>query len=1119
MTKQSLPVDILERGLALDPRQSFAVSAPAGSGKTTNLEAVYLSRLLHSDKPEQVLVVTFTNAAAAEIRSRIASILAKASSYVTPSKKPVKGSKEYTDYLASLVMERDKKLKWYLAINPARMRIVTFDAYAATIAEELPILSDQFNVGKVTDDAYLVYRQAVIDLFEHLDDKDCPQQLRESLEKVMAHGKNRVESMVDFFASLLASRDQWVGIASKFDFSDIRKIIEDMNDEAIGALKDLCLSSDFTCGLNAIVAMSGVEPKLEWANSLSIDALKAGDINAWKHLGSLMLTTSGTFRKRVTKREGFINKSDEAIAVNDMLDFVSASSLESHWLKLNSIVTSAALDEDEAAISSMFVVLRYLLAHLSIQFREQGVQDFTQIALTAQQSLGGEDIGFGDALLREDSMRHILVDEFQDTSISQMRTLEILTSEWADYNQENPDCPKTLYFCGDSAQSIYMFRGAEPGIFTDIINSGEFNGIPMTHLKLTANFRSSKKTVEYVNHIGSQVFKEKGDSLTGDAEFVRAVAQRDTDGEVNIHGYEVGDEESAAEAVTERVKALLAASDDKDIAILTPARNKIAHIVKALEGANIPVAGMDIDLIAKKPSVSIAASLIKALWHEGDDVSWVALLKSTMIGFSWEDLVKLKAHADLTQGSYRSAVMSCDAVQGISSDGLHRAQYLRQILLGSELNPSISTDLFQMSRHVWLELKGDRVNGQSGIADVRRVFDVLRSSCKGGRLTSIQAFDRKINKLYAESISGARVKVMTIHASKGLEFDHVLLVGLSHAMPADKGKLMRFTRIGNTTIPGIQPLTDRPSIFGMLKGIESTRLNNESKRLFYVATTRQKETLDIFAPISEGSNGPTTIKGTMFSNVFKAHADYIDNMITVNRSEVQLDLIDPSSGYSVLNRSVAALSELTIKHDIGESTEFNNKLDSDLNHAEFNLTQVWRSIEGTAVHHIIDQVVRLDVQDPDQFVNEHEDGLRAFLIKNGYPRMHIDAGISLIKGDVMLLMRDKECANHIRNAINHGASEQRFTRVAHGKFLDRYLDMVYMSNAEITLLDIKTDRKAIGESDQDFALRLVNTYQGKMGEYADMLGAAYKGKQVKQYLLSSSLGKVIPITNNFKNIA
>src|SRR3990167_3364517 len=130
--------DLHIRQRALDPQKSFIVQAPAGSGKTEILTQRYLTLLSHAQKaPEEIIAITFTRKAAAEMRARILDALTIGSATA-----PDKNNYRYTTWsLAQGVLQKDHALEWNIMRNPNRLRILTIDALSAFLCKQTPMLT------------------------------------------------------------------------------------------------------------------------------------------------------------------------------------------------------------------------------------------------------------------------------------------------------------------------------------------------------------------------------------------------------------------------------------------------------------------------------------------------------------------------------------------------------------------------------------------------------------------------------------------------------------------------------------------------------------------------------------------------------------------------------------------------------------------------------------------------------------------------------------------------------------------------------------------------------------------------------------------------------------------
>ena len=182
---------------------------------------------------------------------------------------------------------------------------------------------------------------------------------------------------------------------------------------------------------------------------------------AWRGIAALLLTKQGEWRKRVTKPEGF---GPEHAALRDRLRAL-LDALQQHEALRAALQTVAALpdarytEQQWQSLAALQVVLVRLAAELKVAFAERRAVDFVELALAAQRALGQVDAPSELLLALDRRIQHLLVDEFQDTSQSQRRLLELLTAGW------QPDDGRTLFLVGDPMQSIYRFRDADMSLF------------------------------------------------------------------------------------------------------------------------------------------------------------------------------------------------------------------------------------------------------------------------------------------------------------------------------------------------------------------------------------------------------------------------------------------------------------------------------------------------------------------------------------------------------------------------------------------------------------------------------------------------------------------------------
>src|ERR1700722_2939574 len=237
---------------------------------------------------------------------------------------------------------------------------------------------------------------------------------------------------------------------------------------------------------------------------------------------------------------------------------------------------------DRAAIEALAQLLMRAAAELQLLFAEQGVVDYPFVAAAARQALTEQGEPSDFALRAGGAIRHILVDEFQDTSFEQFRLLNALTVGW-----ERGD-GRTLFLVGDPMQSIYQFREAEVGLFLRARDHG-LGDIELQMLQLRRNFRSRASVIEWINQRFERLFPPEDDARLAAVRYLPSVpAQLEDPAEqvpVSLHRLLPGDRAAEAARVLEIVRAERRRDPSARIAILVAAREHASAIVSNLRAA------------------------------------------------------------------------------------------------------------------------------------------------------------------------------------------------------------------------------------------------------------------------------------------------------------------------------------------------------------------------------------------------------------------------------------------------------------------------------------------------------------------------------------------------------
>ncbi len=733
--------DSAAREAALDPTESFIVQAPAGSGKTELLIQRYLALLATVQQPEQVVAITFTRKAAAEMRRRVLRAL-RAAADDAPSEQP----HERTAFLlAQAVIARDRALDWRLLEQPQRLRMDTLDAFNGWLARQLPVLADGVAAAAVVDKAEDLYREAARRCVAGITGDDVA--LAASLRTLLHDVGNDCDQLERLLAALLPRRDQWLRLLSADDF-ELRPWLE-------GALQRLV--DDEIAGAAALLepeALTVLTPLLRHAAGAANDSLRATlspwlaleqppsagpvALAAWRGIAALLLTKQGEWRKRVAKPEGFGPEHpqlrDRVRGVLDELQPRDALRAALHTIA--SLPEARYTEAQWSSLAALRIVLVHLAAQLKVAFAERRAVDFVELALAAQRALGHVDAPSELLLALDRRIQHLLVDEFQDTSQSQRRLLELLTAGW------QPGDGRTLFLVGDPMQSIYRFRDADMSLFLLAKRRG-VGPVRLRSLTLQRNFRSAPAIVNGVNTAFARVFPADDRIDIGSAAFRASVATRAAEAQQFVRAHAAG---TARGAEIERVLGILEderrRAPQQSIAVLVQSRTHLAGLRERLRERGLPVHAVEIDSLGQQSIAQDLAGLTRALLHFDDRIAWLAILRAPWCGLRWADLDALCG--DDWQSPIWQLAQQPARLARLSDDGRARAERLVDTLTAAFAARGQAT-LSRWVERTWLMLDGPAcLDDAAEHSAAEQFFALLGGAEHGGDLDDPALLERAL---------------------------------------------------------------------------------------------------------------------------------------------------------------------------------------------------------------------------------------------------------------------------------------------------------------------------------------------------------------------------------------
>lgn len=876
-------IDLAEREQALDISRSFIVQAPAGSGKTGVLTQRILKLLAMVDRPEQILAITFTKKAAAEMRHRVMSALQNAARNIPP----VSMHDQVYFQLAQQVLLRDQVKQWNLLDNPGRLRLQTIDSLCSSIVRDNPLvarLGVQFNVS---DDASECYSEAARSLLAALDEDDA---LGKALYRVLGFLDGQYRKLNSLIGQMLAQRDHWLSdvVASQQDWTAFRGLMESslthINREAEQRLREAA-GPQLCAEMEALVIYARNQLSLAGKDHPLLQAAPDTATHR-KQQWRLFLSKEGELRKRVDMTWGFPGdgnfsskaEKDTAKAFNQRAKIFLQTLAErgdSVLPALQDFVDAPAAeltDQEWQLLSDLVLVLYFAAAHLKLVFQQRKTVDFSEIALAALDTLGDPEQPGETALALDERIQHILVDEFQDTAFIQVNLLEKLTAGWTAGDG------RTLFLVGDPMQSIYAFRKADVGLFLRLWKQRQLGHVPLTPLQLRMNFRSSPAVLDWVNTHFQRAFPSRSDARLGAVTFAHSQPGKSqkADDCTSARLFIARDDiQAAARAeaqwIAQRILELDQQRDSNDplsIAVLAKGKAYIVWIAQALREHNIAYQAVDMEKLAESQIILDLLSVYRAYLSPGDKVAWYALMRGPWCGLTLQELQQV-AVADSHPWRALEKLAAQPANESTLPAETHaRVLHLHQIFK-SGYQSRYQQPFAESLRSLVLQL-GIPATARSveEVEAIELFFAMLSGVEETAATPSPDAIAARLEKLFVPAAAPAAgkttVQIMTMHKSKGLEFDVVFLPQL-HRTGRNDDKPLVLVDKQTAVLEQEQELYMAPlpntdsaradSVYSFLWKQKQQRSRNEFVRLLYVACTRARKQLYLTGCLQENDKG------------------------------------------------------------------------------------------------------------------------------------------------------------------------------------------------------------------------------------------------------------------------
>lgn len=1090
------PVDQEARECALDPSKSVIIQAPAGSGKTGLLIRRFLMLLARVEEPEQILSITFTRKATAEMRRRITAALQG-----VDDEGNVESDPELRK-LAAHALANDHKQGWNLIHNTRRLRIQTIDSLCSELVQRMPWSSRFGAAPTILEDAEQFYSEAANRTLAHLEDDDNDR-LSKACSQVLNLLDANLGAAIILIAGMLRKRDKWMRLLGRHQRTLLeswwQQTIEDslvrcnamMTDEMRQHLNEL---TPYAAQNIQIYNREKHKPASRLESCVSMRGFPkpvSSQLAYWQGITELLLLADGKgLRKTVNVQSGFPPSNPDK--KKDMSAFLAAhrenTSLERALIWIHRLPGAGYSDDQWQSLDAILELLPIAAAELKLLFSENNQADYIELSQRAELALGDQSEPSDLALVFDYQLKHILVDEFQDTSTGQLSLLEKLFAGW------QSDDGRTAFFVGDPMQSIYRFREAEVANFLHTQSHGIGDVMPKS-LLLRTNFRSDKTIVDWINSVFHQVMPERSDEINGAVSYAAADSflSSQTDCKVEVHPSIDATPELEASRLSDLVATLLKQHPKEKIAILGRTRNSLTEIARALDQRGLAFQGINLQRLGERQAIQDLHALTCAIQQPADRVAWLGLMRAPWCGLNLNEMIQL--FGDERNQPVLTSLTNASDFEKLSIDTQSNLRRLIGVMEQSRSRRG-RVPVWKNLEATWIALGGPACVEPSDLEDCQRFINLVRELEHDGIVINKSSLDTSIRELWANTNVDCLVQLLTIHAAKGLEFDTVIVPGLERRTRTSDPELLRFRSLPDRLLLAPKPASeDRDDPFYRYLGqLETEHLHNEATRLLYVACTRARRRLHLFGNVKSNKKGEISQPATtsFLALLWPSIGAMFENCDQQNDNNSKINTPADTFAECMIERLPAgwhlpALPEPIKISKTGPDTDSHTDTV-----VEFDWAGESARICGIVIHRVLQNVDRVGWERWQQqpVSSENRNQWRASLIEAGISVDESDQALTFVESAVINARADPQAEWIFSPNHQDIFTEWPITGVINNNIWHCVIDRSFIDkNGTRWIIDFKSSRHEQQQDLDQFIVQEKERYRCTMDRYAAMAKA------------------------------